>query len=375
MIRCCPSLLPGTALCLALASAAPLVAQDAVPPPLPVAGQPAPERVAWFARFQESRGGPEITETVTRSFKVGQNGSIEIFNLAGPVIVVGGPGDTIVVTAVKRARASEDNDARAQLAAIDIDTVDSGGRVEVRTVVRGKVKHLRTWVDYSVTVPYGTAVSARALAGDIKVSKVKGEVQIESTSGSVEAMGTPQLVRVKTLSGDVLIVDAASTGALAASTVSGRLVAKGVKAPSLELTTISGDLLLVNTATDRAQIRTVSGTLEFVGALAKNGRYEFNSHAGDIRLKLAKLPGFELAAKTFSGEFRSELALTMDDSSPDHHPLPPGVPRRRDVRGVFGDGSALILVKTFSGSVVVGADVPKPPTAPKPPKPPKPPRD
>lgn len=374
MIRCCPSLLPGTALCLALVSAAPLMAQDAVPPPLPVAGQPAPERVAWFARFQESRGGPEVTETVTRSFKVGANGSIEIFNLAGPIIVAGVPGDTIVVTAVKRARASEGGDAKAHLAAIDIDTIDTGGRVEVRTVVRGKVKHLRTWVDYAVTVPYGTAVSARALAGDIKVSKVKGEVQIESTSGSVEATGTPHLARVKTLSGNVLIVDVASAGALVASTVSGRLVAKGVKAPSLELTTISGDLLLVNTATDRAQIRTVSGTMEFAGALAKNGRYEFNSHAGDIRLKLAKLPGFELAAKTFSGDFRSDLALTMDEPGSDQ-PLPPGVPRRRDVRGVFGDGSALILVKTFSGSVVVGADVPKPPPAPKPPAPPKPPRD
>ena len=374
MIRCCPSLLPGTALCLAIASAAPVMAQDAVPPPLPVAGQPAPERSAWFARFQESRGGPEVTETVTRSFKVGPSGSIEIFNLAGPVIVSGAPGDTIVVTAVKRARASEDVDAKAQLAAIDIETVDTGGRVEVRTVVRGRVKHLRTWVDYSVTVPYGTAVSARALAGDVKVSKVKGEVQIESTSGSVEASGTPHLARVKTLSGDVLIVDAASARALLASTVSGRLVAKGVKAPSLELTTISGDLLLVNTATDRAQVRTVSGTLEFVGALARNGRYEFNSHAGDIRLKLAKLPGFELAAKTFSGDFRSDLALTMDEPSPEQ-PLPPGVPRRRDVRGVFGDGSALILVKTFSGSVVVGADVPKPPPPPKAPAPPKPPKD
>ena len=91
------------------------------------------------------------------------NGSLEIFNLAGPVIIAGAPGDTIVVTAVKRARASEDIDAKAHLAAIDIDTVDTGGRVEVRTVVRGRVKHLRTWVDYSVTVPYGTAVSARAL--------------------------------------------------------------------------------------------------------------------------------------------------------------------------------------------------------------------
>jgi DUF4097 and DUF4098 domain-containing protein YvlB len=356
--------------CLTLSPAARAAGQDTVPPPLPAAGVPAPERIAWFARFQESRSGPEAIETVTRTFKVGPSGSIDIFNLAGPVVVTGGPGDTIVITAVKRARAAAGDDAKAQLAAIDVDAVETAGRVEVRTVVRGKVKQLRTWVDYSVTVPFGTSVTARALAGDVKVMKVKGDVQIESTSGSVEAMGTPRLTRVKTLSGDVLIADAAAASALLASTVSGRLVAKGVKAQSLELATISGDLLLVNATTERAQVRTVSGTLEFVGSLAKNGRYEFNSHAGDVRLKLAKTPGFELAAKTFSGDFRSELPLTMDNIKGDES-LPPGVPRRRDVRGVFGDGSALIVVKTFSGSVVVGAEAPKPPPAPPPPAPPK----
>lgn len=363
------SLVPRLALCCLTLAPAAAIAQDAVPPPLPAAGVPAPERVAWFARFQDTRSGPEATETITRSFKVGQNGSIEIFNLAGPIIVTGGPGDTIVVTAVKRARGGAADEARAQLDAIDVDAVETGGRVEVRTVVRGKVKQLRTWVDYTVTVPYGTAVTARALAGDVKVVKVRGDVQIESTSGSVEALGTPRLGRVKTLSGDVLIADATAVSALVASTVSGRLVAKGVKAPSIELATISGDLLLVNAATDRAQIRTVSGTLEFVGALVKNGRYEFNSHAGDVRLKLAKTPGFELTAKTFSGDFRSELALTMDEPRGEGHAQ--HGPRRRDVRGVFGDGSALVLVKTFSGSVVVGLDVPKPPVPPAPPAPPK----
>jgi hypothetical protein len=371
--RCC-SLVPRLALCcLTLAPATAARAQDTVPPPLPAAGVPAPERVAWFARFQDTRSGPEATETVVRTFKVGQNGSIEIFNLAGPVIVTGGPGDTIAITAVKRARGSDADEAKTQLAAIDVEAVETGGRVEVRTVVRGKVKQLRTWVDYTVTVPYGTAVTARALAGDVKVVKVKGDVQIESTSGSVEAVGTPRLVRVKTLSGDILIADATAVGALLASTVSGRLVAKGVKAQSMELATISGDLLLVNTITDRAQVRTVSGALEFVGALTKNGRYDFNSHAGDVRLRLAKTPGFELTAKTFSGDFRSEMALTMDEPRGEGHPPHPG-PRRRDVRGVFGDGSALILVKTFSGSVVVGLDVPKPPAPPAPPKAPAPPK-
>ena len=57
------------------------------PPALPAAAVPAPERVAWFARFQDARSGPESIETVTRTFKVGPTGSLDIFNLAGPIVV------------------------------------------------------------------------------------------------------------------------------------------------------------------------------------------------------------------------------------------------------------------------------------------------
>ncbi len=329
--------------------------QDGVPPGLPAAGVPAPERVAWFAKFQDARSGPESMETVTRTFNVGPNGSLDIFNLAGPIVVNGTAGDQIVLTAVKRVRGTT-GDAKAQLDAIVIDVQETGGRVEVRTLAR-RTKQLSTWVDYTVQVPFGTSVSARSLAGDLKVTKVRGEVQLESANGTVEAIGTPNLARVKTLSGDILIAEAGSAEGINASTVSGRLILKGVKTRALELATISGDLVLVNIACDRAQVRTVSGTVEFAGPLVKAGRYEFTSHAGDVRLKLALTQGFELSARTFSGEVHSDLPLTVASMG---STLPPGAPERRDVRGTFGDGSALVIVKTFSGSVAVaradGAD-------------------
>ncbi len=330
-------------------------AQDSLPPPPPAAGVPAPGRVAWFARYQDVRSGPESLETVTRTFTVGPTGALDIFNLAGPIVVHGTDGDQIVVTAVKRVRGPADH-AKAQLDAIEIDIQQMGGRIEVRTVAR-RTKQLSTWVDYTVQVPYGTSVSARSLAGDLKVAKVKGEVQLESANGTVEAIGTPRLSRVKTLSGDILIADSGSVEGLSASTVSGRLVVKGVKTRALDLATISGDLVLVNIACDRAQVRTMSGSMEFAGPLVKSGRYEFTSHAGDVRLTLAGGQGFELAARTFSGQVHSDLPLTMSSTDP---ALPPGAPERRDVRGTLGDGSALVIVKTFSGSVaIVRADAAK----------------
>ena len=166
-------------------------------------------------------------------------------------------------------------------------------------------------VDYTVEVPYDTSVTARSLSGDIKVVKVRGELQLETTNGNVEAMGTPRLVRLKSFSGDVVVTDAGAADGLSASTVSGDLMIKSLKARVVDLVTVSGDLTLLSTCCERAQLRTVNGDVEFSGGLAPGGRYEFNSHSGDISLHLAGNQGFELSATTFSGEVHTGLPLTM----------------------------------------------------------------
>src|SRR4029453_1165063 len=127
---------------------------------------------------------------------------------------------------------------------------------------------------------------------------------------------------------------------------------KSLKARVVDLVTVSGDLTLLSTSCERAQLRTGNGHVEFSGAPARGGRYEFNSHSGDISLNLAGNQGFELSATTFSGEVHTGLPLTMV-TRPDPN-LPEGVPHSQDVRGTFGDGGALLLVKTFSGDVYVG---------------------
>ena len=110
--------------------------------------------------------------------------------------------------------------------------------------------------------------------------------------------------------------------------------------------------MLVNIACDRAQVRTVSGDdWSLLGPLVKVGRYEFTSHAGDVRLTLAGTQGFELAAKTFSGGVHSELPLTIGTDRPAH------AARRRPNAATCAAPSATAarwsIVKTFSGSVAI----------------------
>jgi DUF4097 and DUF4098 domain-containing protein YvlB len=119
---------------------------------------------------------------------------------------------------------------------------------------------------------------------------------------------------------------------------------------------VSGDVNVADVSCERLSVKSVSGNVEYAGGIAKGGRYEINSHSGDVRLVLANPAGFELNASSFSGTIRSELPMTIggdaDDRGRDRG-------RRRDMSGnhamhaTFGDGSATVTVRTFSGNVVI----------------------
>jgi DUF4097 and DUF4098 domain-containing protein YvlB len=307
---------------------------------------------AWFDRYADASRGPEQVERWSKTFAVGANGSLDISNIAGTITITGGPGSEIRVDAVKRARAHDAGDAREQLAAVEIESSESAGRVEIRTNYPRRHGENSVEVDYTVQVPFTAGVAAHSVSGDVSVSKVKGEVRIESVSGDASASGTPQLLRIKSVSGDVQVADASSPDVLTAGSISGGIVARRVKARAVDMQSVSGDISTTDLSCERAQVRTVSGSVEFGGPVMKAGRYEFTSHSGDVRVGVTGGGGFELVASTFSGDIQSELPAVMKGNDEDHGGIP-GVPRNREVRVTIGDGSALVTVKTFSGDVIV----------------------
>ncbi len=127
---------------------------------------------------------PEATEKISKSFKVGPSGAIDINNVSGTVVVNPGGADVIVVDALKRVRGNV-ADAKDQLARTTVEIAERAGRVEVRTVYTGQ--NLKVSVDYTVTAPAGTTVSARTMSGDIMVTGIKGEVRADTMSGRRDA--------------------------------------------------------------------------------------------------------------------------------------------------------------------------------------------
>jgi|SRR5688572_3536636 len=302
-------------------------------------------------RSQSQRFRHTLNDRETRRFNIGASGQLDLEALSGDVTVRRGSGRELVVEIVRDSRGTSDATAKAGLDAIRAVSEERGGRVTIKTVYpnqRGRSEYSVS-VNYIVSAPAGTRISARSMSGDVFVEGIDGELSASTMSGDVKVTDSARLTSASTASGDILLTNVASEGLLDASTLSGGITATGVKARRISLGTISGGVTARGIESENVKLTSMSDDVTFEGALTPRGRYEFSTHSGDVHLILDGRTGFSFEGSAFSGSVRSDLALKGG------HRIAPGDRRTsiRSLSGTFGDGSAVINATSFSGSVIV----------------------
>jgi len=247
--------------------------------------------------------------------RLGRNGAVNVSNIAGDIVITGGGGDDVRIEAVKRARGRDDADGRARLQDVTIEVRELPNRVDVRTEYP-RTGGRRNWfvaVDYTITLPQAASVTVKTVSGDVRVTNARGDLTAETVSGDVTAAGARR---------------------------------------SLSLRSVSGDIRMTDTEVERAEARTVSGNVEYAGRLARNGDYEMDTHSGNVLLNV-DTSGFDLEASTFSGDVRSDYALTLGGTQVRTvNGRGRGRPGR-GIRGTFGDAGARLSLRSFSGNIVI----------------------
>jgi DUF4097 and DUF4098 domain-containing protein YvlB len=168
-------------------------------------------------------------------------------------------------------------------------------------------------------------VDAHSTSGDVTVAEATERIVLESVSGDVHASQLTGEVRAESVSGSVEIRDA--TGEVRAETTSGDVTLVGVTSRSVFATTVSGEV-------------------EYDGTIDNNGRYEFHSHSGDIRLQIPESSSAQFTVETFSGSLDSEFSLTLQPGQ-----RATGRPRRFEF--TLGSGNARVTAESFSGDIVL----------------------
>ena len=288
----------------------------------------------------------EVSDRFSKTAHLDQNGTLDLTNVNGNIVITGGSGRDVNIEAVKRVLRPNPRAARLLLDMIDIQVTEQANRVEVRTIVP-RPRNFPGSVDFTVSVPEDANVIVKTITGSIRATNVKGELRADTIAGSIAASGVRKLESLKCVTGDIEITDAAADDPVTASTVSGNISVRGLKARAVQLGSVSGNIRIEDPQIERMMVKTVQGNLEYTGDLARSGRYEFNSHSGDIRLVLSGTTGFEVLANTFSGTVRSHFNFNRGRAGAEG----PAVLGPRTIRGAFGDASAMLALRAFSGNI------------------------
>jgi DUF4097 and DUF4098 domain-containing protein YvlB len=279
-----------------------------------------------------------------KTLQLGPDGQLSLDNIVGDITVTAGTGRDVTVEIVREAHGRTDADVRLGLDRVRVETNEQAGRASVRTLYPSD-GHPNYSVDvrYTVTAPAGTQVSAHSVSGNVSVTGIRGDLSATTISGDVTVSKAARLSDARTTSGDVKLTEVDSDGSLNVSSLSGTVTALQVKARRLDISSISGDIVARDITCENGQLHTLTGETEFSGPLAPRGRYQFTTHSGNVHIVTDGKVGFALESSSFSGTLKSDFPIQSTT----------GGASRRTLNGTYGDGSAQIVVSSFSGNVTL----------------------
>lgn len=317
----------GGALCGAQGVPTPPRAPEGVRTPRPPrAPRPPRPPSAWFS---DDSGVTKIDTIVPFS----ANGSAELSLVSGAMTVKTWDRPEVRVVA------SATGDARLTFEAshshVDLEQTSRGWRD--RSSSGGSVT-------YDVTVPAGTRTELSAVSGTIQATGIHGAMDVSSVSGRVDVRDAGSTVAVEGVSGPITVANV--SGDLRVESVSAPLTVSNVGG-TLSAETVSGRVDIQGVRGPRVRATTVSGTIDYVGAIAPSGRYDFESHSGRTTLRLASNASASVSVDTFSGsvtnDYPGAVRRAAGDSDED----------RTHFEYVLGKGEARVHVETFSGRVII----------------------
>jgi hypothetical protein len=276
-----------------------------------------------------------------KTVDIGNQGSFELRNIFGEVRITGTDGNTVRINATKRVKESNRDAARALMDSIVIRVTERGGGVEVFTE-NPTGNTTPTLIDYDIVLPNNALVSVRS-QGSIFVSNIKGELRAEAYQGHMVLTSVGRVRRAKTYTGNLSI--AGVEGDEVTAEAGGALRVRNVHTRTLETRTIAGSTNAVDVDCDRCTMTSTSGDINFTGALRRNGRYDISTNSGNIRLLTDGSSGFDLEAVT-GGMFRNDFPLKSTAPAS-------AATSGRIVRGSYGDGGAILSLRSFTGSVTI----------------------
>ena len=273
---------------------------------------------------RNSRDSDDFRSRIDTTVALSRNGTVDLSLISGEIVVTSWDRNEVRVRAT------------SERGILRFDVSPSRVTLGVRSD-RGDMGDTH----YDVTMPATARLVAQGVSGDISASG-GGDVEAHSVSGSVEVTNASGRVTIESVSGDASAQRVGS--GVRASTVSGELTLSDVRG-DVDASTVSGDIILDGVTSSFVRSSSTSGDVHFAGSLDPNGRYEFESHSGDIEIAVPSA-GATLDVRTFSGDIESDYPMTLLPGSREGG-------RGNGMKFTIGGGGARISAQSFSGDITI----------------------
>lgn len=283
------------------------------------------------AAAQQSRYDRDATYRIDTTVSVGRDASVDLSLINGDVTVTASSRDEVRIHAYSEV--------------IPLRFEHVGNSVRVSTV-SGQYRRSGDQ-RLEVVVPIGARVRASSVSGDVEVRGVRGELEATAVSGDVTVADVVRRAVLRTVSGDLRAqrVD----GDVRARTVSGDLRVERVDG-EIDVETTSGGIDLIDARSSNVHTESISGEVTYEGTIARDGRYDFSSHSGTVRLVVPSDAAVSLSVSSFSGTVNSQIPATL---SPSTRSGDSRGPSRRRMDLTLNGGGARVTAQTFSGNIVI----------------------
>ena len=296
----------------------------------------------------------ESTKNVSRTFDVGDGGTIHLDADAGDVHVTSGGSGHVTIEVVERRKAE----------GFDIKFDQRGSDVYVRARDM-EHEHRRffsfrwndsDWITFNVHVParynldvhtsggtissgdVGGNAELHTSGGNIRLGRVGGTVLARSSGGDIRIDGATGRVDAHTSGGDVEIHDAGSS--IEAKSSGGSIEIR--RAGGAVLARTSGGGIHIEDAVDTVDATTSGGSVTARFSRQPRGDSRLSTSGGGVTVELAPSVGVELDAHASGGGVHSDMPMTIQGTHEDD-----------SLVGKINGGGPRLILRTSGGGITV----------------------
>lgn len=170
--------------------------------------------------------GPLREGSFQRSFKVSSKATLKVETNAGNITVHTGPAQSIVISGHIRARGGfpgPSGESKVDRISSNPPVRQDGNNIVISTIESDLRKNV--FVDYDITVPDDTELSATSGAGNVRIKGLTQNVEGTTGAGTVATEGISGDERLRTGAGSIEVIS--PLGSVVAESGAGKISARG----------------------------------------------------------------------------------------------------------------------------------------------------